>query len=128
MVRADTRIVGADAENLAYEFLLQKGLRPVQRNFQCRLGELDLIMRDGECLVVVEVRFRNSRSFVSAGLTVNQRKQQKIIRTTALFLAWNERFAQCTVRFDVVGVDADAQGEMTINWIQDAFRPADSSL
>ena len=128
MVRADTRVVGDDAENLAHEFLLQKGLRPVQRNFQCRLGELDLIMRDGECLVIVEVRFRNNRSFVSAGLTVNQRKQQKIVRTTALFLAWNERFAQCTIRFDVVGVDADAEGEMTINWIQDAFRPADSSL
>jgi putative endonuclease len=108
--------------------LQQKGLSPVQRNFQCRLGELDLIMRDGECLVIVEVRFRNSHSFVPAGLTVNQRKQQKLLRTTALFLAWNERFANCPVRFDVVGVDADARGEMTINWIQDAFRPENSNL
>jgi putative endonuclease len=128
VVRSNTRAIGADAENLAHRFLQQKGLSPVQRNFQCRLGELDLIMRDGECLVVVEVRFRNSHSFVPAGLTVNQRKQQKLLRTTALFLAWNERFANCPVRFDVVGVDADARGEMTINWIQDAFRPVNSNL
>lgn len=128
MVRRDTRAVGSDAENLAQQFLLRKGLTPVQRNFQCRLGELDLIMRDKQCLVVIEVRFRSSRSFVSAGLTIDRRKQGKIMRTTALFLAWNERFANCVVRFDVVGVDVDAKGKTTINWIQDAFRPADSSL
>jgi len=85
-------------------------------------------MRDKQCLVVVEVRFRSSRSIVSAGLTIDRRKQGKIMRTTALFLAWNARFANYPVRFDVVGVDADAQGETTINWIRDAFRPADSSL
>lgn len=85
-------------------------------------------MRDQQCLVVIEVRFRRSTSFVSAGLTIDKRKQGKIMRTTALFLAWNERFANYPVRFDVVGVDADAHGETSINWIRDAFRPADSSL
>lgn len=85
-------------------------------------------MQDDNCLVVIEVRFRTSKSFVSAGLTIDGRKQKKIIRTTALFLAWNERFANCPVRFDVLGVDVDADGETTINWIRDAFRPADSSL
>ena len=85
-------------------------------------------MLDGDCLVVVEVRFRNSRSFVTAECSIDSRKQQKIIRTTALFLAWNDRFANHPVRFDVVGVDADAAGEQSINWIKDAFRPADSSL
>lgn len=128
MVRRDKRAVGSDAENLAQRYLLRKGLTPVQRNFRCRLGELDLIMCDKQCLVVIEVRFRSNTSFVSAGLTIDSRKQGKILRTTALFLAWNERFANYPVRFDVVGVDADAQGETTINWIRDAFRPADSSL
>ena len=128
MVRANTRVVGADAELLAYRYLKQQGLTPVRRNFHCRLGELDLIMQDEQCLVIVEVRFRSSKSFVSAELTIDRRKQQKIIRTTALFLAWNERFAEMPVRFDVVGIDADATGESTINWIRDAFRPADSKL
>jgi putative endonuclease len=128
VVRTDTRVVGDDAENLAFHFLKGNGLTPVRRNFRCRLGELDLIMLDGDCLIVVEVRFRGSKSFVSAGLSIDRRKQQKIIRTTALFLAWNERFANHPVRFDVVGVDADPNGNTSVEWIRDAFRPADASL
>jgi len=128
VVRTDTRVVGADAENIAFRYLKQQGLIPVRRNFQCRLGELDLIMQDERCLVIVEVRFRGSNSFVAAGLTVDRRKQQKIIRTTAMFLAWNERFANSPIRFDVLGINADAHGEQTIEWIKDAFRPTDSKL
>ncbi len=128
MVRTDTRVVGADAENVAYRYLKQHGLTPVRRNFQCRLGELDLIMQDGRCLVVVEVRFRGSKSFVTAGLTIDNRKQQKIIRTAAMFLAWNERFANNPLRFDVVGINTDAHGVTTIEWIKDAFRPTNSKL
>ncbi len=128
MVRTDTRVVGADAENIAYRYLKRQGLIPVRRNFQCRLGELDLIMQEGRCLVIVEVRFRGSNSFVAAGLTIDSRKQQKIIRTTAMFLAWNERFANSPIRFDVVGIDADAHGDTTIEWIRDAFRPTNARL
>ena len=128
MVRTNKRAVGDAAEDLAYQYLKKQGLIPVQRNFACRLGELDLIMRDELCLVIVEVRFRSNRSFVAAGLTIDHRKQQKIIRTAAMFLSWNERFAALPLRFDVVGIDADAQGETTINWIRDAFRPTNARL
>lgn len=128
MVRRDTRLVGTAAEQLAFRYLRDQGLVPVQRNFRCRLGELDLIMRQHRCLVVVEVRARSATSFVPARLSIDRRKQQKIIRTTALFLAWNERYSRFPVRFDVVGVDADGRGETTIDWVQDAFRPVDSSL
>ena len=128
MVRTDTRVVGADAENFAHRYLKQQGLIPVRRNFRCRLGELDLIMQDGRCLVIVEVRCRGSKSFVTAGLTIDHRKQQKIIRTTAMFLAWNGRFANNPIRFDVIGIDTDKHGTQTIEWIKDAFRPSDSKL
>jgi putative endonuclease len=128
VVRTTNRALGDDAENLALRYLKQHGLTPVHRNFACRLGELDLIMRDDSCLVIVEVRFRSHRSFVPAELTVDRRKQSKIVRTTAMFLAWNERFAAIPIRFDVVAVDADAHGETTLKWIRDAFRPADSKL
>ena len=128
MVRANTRLVGTDAESLAYRYLKQHGLVPVSRNFQCRLGELDLIMQDAQCLVIVEVRFRGTRSFVPARLTIDTRKQRKIIRTTALFLAWNEQFANSPVRFDVVGINADASGNQSIEWIKDAFRPTNARL
>lgn len=101
---------------------------PLRRNFRCRLGELDLIMRDDDCLVVVEVRYRSMRSLVAAEQTIDYRKQAKIIRTAAMFIAWNERFASMPMRFDVVGIDDDADGERTINWIRDAFRPGDARL
>ena len=128
MVRTANRAIGDDAENLAFRYLKQHGLIPVHRNFACRLGELDLIMRDDSCLVIIEVRFRNHRSFVSAELTVDHRKQSKIVRTAAMFLAWNERFASMPLRFDVVAVNADVHGEATIKWIRDAFRPTNARL
>ncbi|MGI9201386.1 MAG: YraN family protein [Woeseiaceae bacterium] len=128
MDRTNHRAVGDKAEALAFGFLKQRGLVPVSKNFACRLGELDLIMLDERCLVVVEVRYRNHRSFVSAEQTIDLRKQRKIIRTTAMFLAWNEKYATLPLRFDVVGVDVDAGGETSINWIRDAFRPTDTRL
>lgn len=128
MVRTANRALGDIAENLAFRYLKQHGLTPVHRNFACRLGELDLVMRDESCLIIVEVRFRSHRSLVPAELTVDRRKQSKIMRTAAMFLAWNERFASMPLRFDIVAVNADAHGETTIKWIRDAFRPADNKL
>jgi putative endonuclease len=80
-------------------------------------------MLDHDCLVFAEVRYRRSDRFVTAGLTVDRHKQRKLIRTAALYLARRPRFANHTVRFDVVAIEGD-----TINWIRDAFRPADSAL
>lgn len=128
MVRTHNRVVGDKAEQLALQFLQQRGLTLLKRNFQCRLGELDLVMLDDRCVVVVEVRYRGNRSLVAAGQTIDRRKQAKIIRTTALFLAWNERYASLPLRFDVIGIDVDADGSVQTNWIRDAFRPADASL
>jgi putative endonuclease len=128
LVRTNHRVVGDNAEDVALGYLRQRGLIPVQRNFSCRFGELDLIMREADCLVIVEVRFRNNRSLVRAEQTIDQRKQAKIIRTAALFLAWNERFAALPVRFDVVGIDTDTSGKQTIRWLRDAFRPGDNRL
>ena len=123
MARRSTRTVGAEAESRAHRFLIDNGLQPVTRNFQCRLGEIDLVMQDAECLVFVEVRYRTSNDFVPARLTVDSHKQKKLIRTAALFLARRARFANSVVRFDVVAIEGDS-----IEWIRDAFRPADSSL
>lgn len=85
-------------------------------------------MRDANCLVVIEVRYRGDRSLVSAEQTIDRRKQAKIIRTTGLFLAWHKRYASLPVRFDVVGIDADADGQQSIRWLRDAFRPADNQF
>lgn len=85
-------------------------------------------MKDDECLVFVEVRYRSYNRFSRAGLTVDARKQKKLVRTAALFLTRRTQFANNPVRFDVVAIDADADNGQSIEWIRDAFRPADSSL
>lgn len=118
--------LGELAERAALEFLVREGLTPVSSNYRSRGGEIDLVMLHGSCLVFVEVRFRNSARFSSPELTIDSRKQRKIIRTAAVFLAGAQRFASHAVRFDVIAITGDGGGG--IRWIQDAFRPQDSSL
>ena len=85
-------------------------------------------MRDGGCIVFVEVRYRGGRRITSAGLTVDIHKQRKLIRTAALFLAGRQQYCDYPVRFDVVAIDDDVKNGTTVQWIRDAFRPADASL
>jgi putative endonuclease len=78
-------------------------------------------MRDADCLVFVEVRFRTGR-FVLPALSVDGRKQRKLAQAAAFFLAGNPRLAEAPVRFDVVAVERRPDGRETIQWIRDAFR------
>jgi putative endonuclease len=128
VARRTARTVGSDAEQQALQYLLRQGLALVRQNFRTRRGEIDLILRDGNCLVFVEVRYRAANQFSRAGLTVDIHKQRKLIRTAAVFLAKQGQFTNSVCRFDVVAIDADKQGKQSIEWIKDAFTPADSSL
>ncbi|NND48064.1 MAG: YraN family protein [Woeseiaceae bacterium] len=119
-------IVGDRAEQKALRFLIRQGLKPVTRNFRSRGGEIDLIMLHGNCLTFVEVRYRNSSRFSTPALTVDRHKQRKILRTAALFLARKPQFARLASRFDVVAITGGE--DSTIEWLQDAFRPFDSTL
>lgn len=123
MVRRNTRTVGNVAEELAFQYLRARGLQPVERNYRCRLGEIDLIMLDKGCLVFVEVRFRSSGAFSGAAATVDTRKQGKLVRTAEIFLASRAGLSGRTARFDVVGIDGRANGRHRIEWIRDAFGP-----
>lgn len=121
MAPRDTRAVGNKVERFAQRFLIKKGLIAVAKNFQCRSGEIDLIMLDVNCLVFIEVRYRAADQRVSAKLSVDARKQNKLVKTAAMFLSQHHRYARHTVRFDVIAVDGDK-----LEWIRDAFRPAHS--
>ena len=92
------------------------------------MGEIDLVMRDRGSLVFAEVRFRAGRRIAPARVSVDARKQAKLLRTAALYLARHPRLSQLPVRFDVVAIDLDDRGRETVEWISDAFRPADASL
>jgi putative endonuclease len=80
---------GQQAEQQAAEFLTQQGLTPLQRNYRCRSGEIDLIMRGREGLVFVEVRFRRHMSFGGAAASVDRNKQQKLLRAAQHYLQQN---------------------------------------
>jgi putative endonuclease len=111
---------GGRFEQLALAWLQSHGLRRVQSNYRCVLGEIDLIMRDRDTLVFVEVRFRGNSSHVAACETVDHRKQRKLLRTAQHFLLYNRQLAQSPCRFDVLGISSGA-GQLQYQWIRNAF-------
>lgn len=123
MAESATQSVGRRNERLAETYLKSAGLKPVTRNFCCRLGEIDLVMLDGPVLVFVEVRYRRPNRYVTAVATVDRFKQRKLCNTAAIFLAEQPRYGEYVVRFDVVGIDGPNTGKFTIQWLKDAFRP-----
>lgn len=123
MAPSSTQSIGAKAEQLALDYLTARGLRCLRRNFFCRLGEIDLIMHDGDCLVFVEVRLRTRNRFSTAAQSVGIVKQRKIIRTASFFLLGARQYANAIMRFDVVAIDSTETGNYAIQWLRDAFRP-----
>ena len=112
----DGKTIGADTEQFACDYLQAKGLQLVHRNFFCRLGEIDLIMRDGDTLIFVEVRYRKNNLFGGAAASVTPAKQRKIIKTA---LKYQQQYAPHDgMRFDVVAVEGDRS---KVEWIQNAF-------
>jgi len=108
---------GEGAEQLALEYLRQQGLQLVSSNFRCKFGELDLVMREGQTLVIVEVRYRQSEQFGGAVASVTRQKQARIIAATQHYVIINQ-LSQCAMRFDVVAI----AGDNRINWIKNAFQ------
>jgi putative endonuclease len=106
---------GERSEHLAHQYLIKQGLRLIEKNYRCKYGELDLIMRDGETLVIVEVRFRKSNKYGSAEESITQTKQSRIIATTQHFLHATK--IKSAIRFDVIAMSRDDD----INWIKNAF-------
>ena len=115
-----TREKGAYFEVLARDFLAAQGLTDFRSNYLCRCGEIDLIARDGECLVFVEVRYRQASAHGSPVATVTRSKQQKIRRAAQLFLQKHGLTNRMPCRFDVVGIN-DGAGGPEIRWIKNAF-------
>lgn len=108
---------GDAAEQRALSFLQGQGLNFVEKNFRCKLGELDLVMRDGAALVVVEVRYRQSEHFGGALASVTAQKQARIIAATQHYVIIH-RLNTLPIRFDVVALAGDGQ----IHWIKNAFQ------
>lgn len=117
--QASTRTRGHTAETLACDYLQQQGLRLVMRNYSCKLGELDLIMRDGEQLVFVEVRSRRAGRHGTPLETVTPTKQRRLIRTAQHYLQRYRIDRVC--RFDVVGITYHVD-QPRIDWVPNAIQ------
>ncbi|EPA9095211.1 YraN family protein [Enterobacter hormaechei] len=101
----------------ARRWLEGKGLRFVAANVRGRGGEIDLIMKDGQTIVFVEVRYRQSSRFGGAAASVTLAKQQKLLQTAHLWLGrHNGSFDTVDCRFDVVAFTGNA-----IDWLKNAF-------
>lgn len=111
---------GLKIELFVKDYLEQQGLTLVTSNFHSRFGEIDLIMKDKEDLVFVEVRYRSNALFGSAAESVNYSKQQKIIKTAQFYLLNEKKYQQLNCRFDVVSVTLHHQ-ELQATWYQHAF-------
>ncbi len=98
--------LGKRGEDIAAEYLLSKGFHLVARNFRQKSGEIDIICKDGDTYVFVEVKTRQSREFGHPIEAVTRRKQLQICRTALIYLSSNE-LLDAPVRFDVIGVVCD---------------------
>jgi putative endonuclease len=111
-----TIVVGAFAEDAATTALRAAGYHVVERNYRCKSGELDIVARDGDVLVFVEVRSRNDPEHGNAAQMVGRAKQRQVVRVAAHYLHHRQPvFDEC--RFDVVAITGG-----TVELYKDAFR------
>ncbi|ARN74879.1 YraN family protein [Oceanicoccus sagamiensis] len=112
---------GAAAEQKARQWLQQQGLSYIASNYRCKAGEIDIIMRDGQQLVFVEVRYRKQGSFGDGLESVTWRKQQKLLKAAACYLQEKKRLNSMPCRFDVVAAKPGCHDQLHWTWVKDAF-------
>lgn len=117
-MRVNKRQRGDAAEDQALAHLHDAGLSLIERNYHCRQGEIDLIMRDNDAIVLVEVRQRTRSDYGSAVESVTLTKQRRLLAAARHWLGHHPRHANQPLRFDVIGIDGSGQ----LDWIRNAFQ------
>jgi putative endonuclease len=120
---SDRRAHGSRVEQAAADYLEREGLALLARNVTCRHGEIDLVMREGDTLVFVEVRYRRGESHGGALESVDPYKQARVVAAARWYLARQRDAVEPPCRFDVVAVSGEPPYRMT--WIADAFEAED---
>lgn len=117
----NTKEIGKFGEDKACEYLEKQGISVLKRNFYARCGEIDIIAKDGDTIVFLEVKTRLSKEFGTPAEFVDFRKQEKIIQTALYYLGNDDT----DMRFDVVEVIYKLSGNIMsvteINHIKSAF-------
>ena len=118
--RASARESGTLSEDLACAHLRDAGLALLARNVQCRHGEIDLVMRDGDIVVFVEVRYRRGGRFGDGIDSVGASKRARLGKAASVYLAREPRLAQRACRFDVIAVSGSPT-QPAFDWRRNAF-------
>ena len=108
---------GSLAEDAALDYLQRRGLRLVARNYRCKFGEIDLILREGAMLAFVEVRKRRNDQFGGGAASIDTHKRKRLLRTARHYLSAQATLPAC--RFDAVLLTGDRQP--VIEWVVNAF-------
>jgi len=118
-----TTDLGRRGEDRALAHLEAHGLALVERNYRCRAGEIDLVLMDGDVLVLVEVRSRSRRDFGGAAASIGRGKQRRFVLAAKHLLLTRPQYRRLRVRIDVVAIDPPAEpGDApVITWIRNAF-------
>nr|WP_264193930.1 YraN family protein [Marinomonas algarum] len=104
---------------MAEDFLLEKGLCFIERNFFCRMGEIDLIFLDQDTYVFIEVRYRANKIHGSAAESLSASKLRKVRKSASLWLQKN-RQEHCACRFDAILFDEKVDLQH-LTWLKAVF-------
>ncbi|WP_286259708.1 YraN family protein [Pseudoalteromonas apostichopi] len=114
----NSREKGLYYEKQAEQYLIQQGLKTIERNYFCKYGELDLIMRDGQTLVFVEVKFRKNALRGGANYALSKLKQQRLRRTISHYLA-EKKISNQLMRIDYVAITGELNS--SLNWFKNVY-------
>jgi putative endonuclease len=116
----NARAGGYRAEQRVARWLEQQGVEVIAQNYRTRLGEIDLILQEEDCIAITEIRQRRSTQFGGAAASIDPAKQQRLIRLAQLWLQQHPEWRNAALRFDAIVIDGTPEaGE--IRWIRRAF-------
>lgn len=114
------REFGENFEKLAAQQLALKGLKIITENYLCKMGEIDIIARDNQDLVFVEVRYRKSQAYGGSIASVDKKKQKRVILAASHYLQKHKLTNKVACRFDVFAITGNVN-QLSYNWIKGAF-------
>ena len=118
-IKRRTIDIGKHYETTALKFLQARGLKLIERNYHSKAGEIDLIMRDKETYIFVEVRYRTQYGFANSAESITYQKQRKIRQTALAYLQHKKLLNKVDCRIDVIAIDR--ANKLQVAWIRDAI-------
>ncbi len=114
----NTKEIGNKYEDKACEYLKNQGMSLIERNYRCKIGEIDIVAKDEERneLVFVEVKYRKSQAAGGADFAVNTKKQQKIKKVASVYMLHHQISSDTFCRFDCIMITGDK-----VNYVKNAF-------